>query len=76
MSTAAFSVWPRLFARLWTAEWFVRKSARPGNSQEDELQDHIKRDLGLLDGRAQIGPGREQQSDELREALRLLPRSL
>lgn len=76
MRTAALSVWPRLFARLWILDWFTRKSAQSNPSQEDEMQDHIKRDLGLLDGRDQIGPGRGRQSDELREALRLLPRSL
>ncbi len=76
MRTAALSVWPRLFARPWILDWFARRSAQVSPSQEDEIQDHIKRDLGLLDGRDQIGPGRVRQSDELREALRLLPRSL
>ncbi len=76
MRTAAFSVWPRLFARAWILDWFSKTSAQVSPSQEDEIQDHIKRDLGLLDGRDQIGPGRERQSDELREALRMLPRSL
>lgn len=76
MRTAAFSVWPRLFARAWILDWFSEKSIEVSPSQEDEMQDHIKRDLGLLDGRDQIGPGRARQSDELREALRMLPRSL
>lgn len=76
MRTAAFSVWPRLFARAWILDWFSEKSIEVSPSQEDEMQDHIKRDLGLLDGRDPIGPGRLRQSDELREALRMLPRSL
>ncbi len=76
MRTAAFSVWPRLFARAWSLDWFSKTSAQVSPSQQDEMHDHIKRDLGLLDGRDQIGAGRVRQSDELREALRLLPRSL
>lgn len=76
MRTVASSVWPRLFARAWSLDWFSKKSVQVSPSQEDEMQDHIKRDLGLLDGRDQIGPGRARQSDELREALRLLSRSL
>ncbi|SCX26831.1 hypothetical protein DSM25558_4093 [Agrobacterium sp. DSM 25558] len=76
MRTAAFSVLPRLFARAWILDWFSEKSIGMSPSQEDEMQDHIKRDLGLLDGRDRIGPGRARQSDELREAIRLLPRSL
>ena len=76
MRTAAFSVWPRLFARARILDWFFEKTTGVIPSQEDEKQDHIKRDLGLLDGRDPIGPGRLRQSDELREALRMLPRSL
>lgn len=76
MRAAAFSVWPRLFARVWSLDWFSGKSIRVNSSQEDEMQDHIKRDLGLLDGRHGIGPQPERQSDELREALRRQPRPL
>ncbi len=76
MRTVALSVWPRLFARLWTREWLARKPAQAGDPQHDEMPDHLKRDLGLLDGRDRVGPEMTRQTDELREALRLLPRSL
>ena len=76
MRTAAFSVWPRLFARLWTGERFPRHVVIPLDCPEEELPDHLKRDLGLLDGRDRVGPGQGWQSDAMREALRLLPRPL
>lgn len=76
MRTAAFSVWPRLFARLSTVEKFSRQVAKTRDCPEEELPDHLKRDLGLLDGREGVGPGRARQSDAMREALRLLPRQL
>lgn len=76
MRTAAFSVWPRLFARLSTVEIFSRQVAKTRDCSEEELPDHIKRDLGLLDGRERVGPETAKPSDDMREALRLLPRPL
>lgn len=76
MRTAAFSVWPRLLARLWIGMKFPRHVPMRRDCPEEELPDHLKRDLGLLDGRERVGPGRARQSDEMREALRLLPRPL
>ncbi len=76
MGTVALSVWLRFFAWLWDTDWFARSVLTHDELQGDELQDHLKRDLGLLDGRDQIGPERTRQSDELRKALRLPPRSL
>lgn len=76
MGSVAFSAWLRPFAWLWSADWFSPSTVQLDGLQEDELQDHLKRDLGLLDGRDQIGPGRVRQSDELREALRQMPRPL
>lgn len=76
MRTAAFRVWPRLLARLWIGMRFPRYVTIPQDCPEEELPDHLKRDLGLLDGREGVGPGRRRQSDAMREALRLLPRPL
>lgn len=76
MSTVAFRVWPRLYAWLWSVEWLPFQAVRCRDAGEDELPDHLKRDLGLLDGRHGIGPQPERQSDELREALRRQPRPL
>lgn len=76
MSTAAFSVWPRLLARLWIGMKFPRHVTVRRDCPEEELQDHLKRDLGLLDGREGVGPGRRRQSDAMREALALPLRPL
>ena len=76
MRTAAFSVWPRLLSRLWIGMKFPRHVTVRRDCPEEELHDHLKRDLGLLDGREGVGPGRGRQSDAMREALALPPRPL
>lgn len=74
MRATALRAWPRLFAWLRLPE--LPDHSIEKNRVEEDISDHIKRDLGLLDGRNGIGPGKMQLSDELREAIRLQPRSL
>lgn len=76
MRTVAFSVWSVLFARLRTVHLPQPGPDRPWVLPPGEATLHIKRDLGLLDGRDQKGQEQARQSDELREALRLPPRML
>ena len=76
MGAVALSAWLRFFAWLWDVDWFSRTGISENRLQENDLSDHAKRDLGLMDGRDRIGPEREGQSDELREALLRQPRPL
>lgn len=76
MRTVAFSVWSVLFARLRTVHLPQPGPDRPCALPPYETPLHIKRDLGLLDGRDRRGQEQPRQSDELREALRLPPRML
>lgn len=75
MRAATLRAWPRFGALLRLFEKLNWKSERD-DIHEADLNDHAKRDLGLIDGRDRIGPGRVRQSGELQEALRLPPRML
>lgn len=76
MGATTLNVWLRFFAWLWKTDWFG-EGYRPANRLDDDaLSEHLKRDLGFMEGRSRIGQGIERQSDELREALRQLPRPL
>lgn len=75
MRAATLRAWPRFGALLRLLEKLNWKHEEKG-VQEEDLNDHVRRDLGLMDGRDRIGPGHARQSDELREALRLPPRML
>lgn len=76
MGAVALSAWLRLFAWLWDVDWFSKAGSQADEILEDDLNDHVKRDLGIMDGRDRIGPEPARQSDELREALLRQPRPL
>ncbi len=75
MGTVALSAWLRLFAWVWDVDWFSKSGVRDTVEAVD-MNDHVKRDLGLADGRDRIGPEPARQTDELREALLRQPRPL
>ncbi len=76
MGAVALSAWLRLFAWLWDVDWFSKVGSQADEIREDDLNNHVKRDLGIMDGRDRIGPEHVRQSDELREALLRQPRPL
>ncbi len=76
MGATALNVWLRIFAWLWNTDWFGEGYTPSSTLHDEELSDHLKRDLGFSEGRNRIGPEPVQQSAELREALRMLPRPL
>lgn len=76
MRTVAFSVWSVLFARMRAVHLRHPGPDRPCALPPCEMPLHIKRDLGLLDGRDRRGQEEARQNDELRKALALLPRPL
>jgi len=76
MGAMALNAWLRIFAWLWNTDWFGEGYKPSDTLHDEELSDHLKRDLGFIEGRNRIGPETVQQSDELREALRTSPRPL
>lgn len=76
MGATTLNVWLRIFAWLWKTDWYGEGYTPSNRLHDEELSDHMKRDLGFSEGRNRIGPEPERQSDELREALRSLPRPL
>jgi len=76
MGATALNVWLRIFAWLWNTDWFGKGYTPSNTLHDEELSDHLKRDLGLIEGRNRLGQQPVQLSDELREALRQSPRPL
>jgi hypothetical protein len=71
MRVAIKRAWFRMQAapRLW--DIFAFRATRRGNVVDDGLPDHIRRDLGLLEGRETKGDRTSFQKQKMLEAVRL-----
>ncbi len=74
MRAASLRAWPRFGALLRLFE--ILAQIVPDATPDEDMSDHLMRDIGFMDGRDGKGPGRARRSDKLREALRLPPRPL
>ncbi|MDQ1196318.1 hypothetical protein [Agrobacterium sp. SORGH_AS 787] len=50
MGAMALNAWLRIFAWLWNTDWFGEGYKPSDTLHDEELSDHLKRDLGFIEG--------------------------